>query len=519
MTETAYDEVVYPSYPYHQSHPENLATVARLFGLRPPAADACTILELGCAGGGNLLPMAEMFPQGRFVGIDLSARQVETGQAAVRTLGLHNLSLRTESIADVTPDRGRFDYILCHGVYSWVPDEVQDRILAVCRENLAPTGVAYVSYNTYPGWHMRGMLREIMCFHAARYTQPEEQVREARMLLDFLAEAGAGENSPHSLLLRQETEMLRQQSDAYLYHEHLEEHNSPCYFFEFAHKVKAAGLQYLGDATVQTMFPHGYPPKILQTLNRLARDLIQLEQYLDFVRNRMFRMSLLCHADVPLVRTIDVDLLQEMHLSAAAVPDPGGAEGKQLPAGAAVFKLHTGGTVTTGDSVATAAMAALGRAWPESVPFDRLAEGLVAAGVTEATPEGRHRLAAVLMSLLAGSAVSASVGPARCVAQVSGSPAVTPLARYLAAKEGWLPTRRHTVFRTDEFGRRAVPLLNGQRTRDGVVEELVREFEAGRLPVKQDGVPVRDANRARPIFAAALTNCLGHLLRAGALVG
>lgn len=128
---TTYDEIVYPSYPYAQSHPSHLATVARLFGLRSPDLARCRVLELGCAGGGNLLPMAVRYPDATFVGIDLSARQVELGRKAIQTLGLTNLDLRAASITDVTADWGTFDYILCHGVYSWVPDAVQDKILDI----------------------------------------------------------------------------------------------------------------------------------------------------------------------------------------------------------------------------------------------------------------------------------------------------------------------------------------------------------------------------------------------------
>jgi|SRR5579883_427519 len=517
---TTYDEIIYPSYPYHQSHPEHLATIARLFGLHSPPIDGCSVLELGCAAGGNLLPMAEMFPNARFIGIDLSARQVALGQAAVQALGLTNIEFRTVSIMDVTPEWGQFDYILCHGIYSWVADEVQDKILDICRQNLAPKGIGYISYNTYPGWHMRGMLREIMCFHAARFTQPEEQIREARMLLEFLAEASAGDGTPYSLLLRQETQFLRQQSDAYLYHDHMEEHNSPCYFFEFTQKVRAAGLQYLGDALFPSMFARNYPPKIAAILNHLANDLIQLEQYLDFVRNRMFRSSLVCAMDVPLVRDINVDLLQQMYISSPAVRQESPAKDPQGKILAGVtFAVDGAGTVTTADPVPIAVLEALGRAWPESMEFDQLANALVAAGTLDSTKEVRHRLATVLMDLVAFAAISLSVGPARCAGRISGPPKVTSLARYLAAKEGWLPTRRHAVCRIDDFGRRMVPLLNGQRTRDEVIDILLEDFRTGKMSLQQDGAPVRDSVRARELLAAGLADRLEVLRRAGALVG
>lgn len=500
---TTYDAIVYPSYPYHQSHPTHLATIARLFGHRTPELNGCRVLELGCAAGGNLLPMAVEFPDAHFVGIDLSPRQIDLGREAVRTLGVKNLDLRAGSITDIGPDWGTFDYILCHGVYSWVPDEVQAKILDVCRTNLSADGVGYVSYNTYPGWHLRGMLREIMCFHAARFTQPEEQVKEARELLTFLTETSAGQNTPHALALAQETELLRQQSDSYLYHEHLEEFNSPCYFFEFAGRVKAAGLQYLGDAAVGSMFPLGLAAKATATLGRLCRDQIQLEQYLDFVRNRTFRASLVCHARVPLVRNIDAGLMEDLYLSSSAKREAGD--------GPAKFTLDGGATVTVADPSLASALDVIAGAWPAAVTFEAV------AGRTDGSPAARHQLAGGLMNLLLNSAVTASVAPVRCAATVSDTPDVGPLARHFAAKEGWVPTFRHTVLKMDEFGRRVAPLLDGTRTREAVLGELMNQFRTGRLTLNQDGGRVRDEAKGRELLATGLSAFLELLSRGGAL--
>ncbi len=515
---TTYDAIVYPSYPYAQAHPSHLAAVARLFGLHTPDLSRCRVLELGCAGGGNLLPMAVQYPDATFVGIDLSARQIDLGKKVVQTLGLTNLDLRAASITDVTADWGLFDYILCHGVYSWVPDAVQEHILRVCGTNLSADGVGYVSYNTYPGWHMRGMLREIMCFHAARFTQPEEQVKEARTLLDFLTEASGGENSPHALLLAQETQLLRQQSDSYLYHEHLEEFNSPCYFFEFAQKVRAAGLQYLGDAAVPTMFPRGYSPKVVDTLNRLCRDLIQMEQYLDFVRNRMFRASLVCRAGVPLVRNIDAGVLEDLHLSSSAVRATGEAA-TAGPEGTAHFALDGGGTVSTPDPLLAAALDTLADVWPGAVAFGEIVRRMTAAERMTDTPTDRQRLCGGLMSLLLNGAVVATLDPVECGATLSDTPDVGPLARHHAEHEGWVPTFRHTVLRLDEFGRRVVPLLDGKTTRAAVIDRLMDQFIRGKLTLHQDGARVREVVRARELITAATAAVLETLRRGGALAG
>ena len=169
-THASYDEVPYEFRPFVRSYPDHLATIATLFGMKPQSADRSRILELGCAMGGNLIPMAINLPNSQFLGIDLSARQIADGQAMIKKLGLQNIELRHANILDVDDSYGMFDYILCHGVYSWVSPEAQEKILSICSKNLKPMGVAYVSYNVYPGWHMFGMIRDMMIYHAGRFS-------------------------------------------------------------------------------------------------------------------------------------------------------------------------------------------------------------------------------------------------------------------------------------------------------------------------------------------------------------
>ena len=103
--------------------------------------------------------MADQFPSSEFIGIDASLRQIQDGNRTLTQSGLTNVELRQQDILEFTDDRP-FDFIISHGVYSWVPTAVQHRMLQICRDCLAPNGIAYVSYNTYPGWHMRGMIRD-----------------------------------------------------------------------------------------------------------------------------------------------------------------------------------------------------------------------------------------------------------------------------------------------------------------------------------------------------------------------
>ena len=90
---TAYDSVIYPGYAYDQTHPDHLATYARLCGLDPAPVGTCRVLEVGCGDAANLLPMAETLLESTFHGFDLASSSIERGRAVARELGLTNLTL------------------------------------------------------------------------------------------------------------------------------------------------------------------------------------------------------------------------------------------------------------------------------------------------------------------------------------------------------------------------------------------------------------------------------------------
>src|SRR5258708_5167974 len=203
-----YDEVPYPNLSHVQSHPDTLATLASLLGLSPAPIENSRILEIGCASGGNLIPMALSLPASTLVGIDYSARQISDGQAAIDAIGLTNVSLRHMNILEITPELGEFDYIIAHGVFSWVPANVREKLLDICKQNLAPAGVAFISYNVYPGWHMLANIRDMMLYHTRNISDPAERVAQARGVLKFLSESGPTADHVRSHLLNAYSKVL-----------------------------------------------------------------------------------------------------------------------------------------------------------------------------------------------------------------------------------------------------------------------------------------------------------------------
>lgn len=521
MSETAagnsYDDVPYDSFAYPHTHPSRLATVATLFGLNPPDVTKCRVLELGCAAGGNLIPMAEAFPDAEFVGIDLSGRQIADGARVVRECGLTNVKLLHASITDVDESYGPFDYVLCHGVFSWVPPEVQEAVFDVCAKRLAPNGIAFVSYNTYPGWHMRGMIRDMMRYHALRFEEPSQRIEQARALLDFLAQTTQRESGAYGVLLRSELDLLKTQSDHYLYHEQLEEHNQPLYFHEFISRAEPHGLRYLGESLVNTMLTGNFGPDVQKTLARLAPGQIQSEQYLDFVRNRTFRETLLVRAENAPNWEIVPERAYRLHVACGAkVVGKTGDPNSKSPT---QFQSRSGMVISASGPVFKAAMLALIDAWPGAVAFGELLQ-LAAAKLGRATSdEDRQALAMhVLNAHVSSDLIELHAAPVRFARTPGEKPVALVHARAGAARgRESVSSRRHETMKLNEMNRRLLPLLDGTRDRPALVAELTTLAQRGELALQKGGQPITDPEELRAAVATALDTALDELARGAIL--
>jgi methyltransferase-like protein/SAM-dependent methyltransferase len=515
---TTYDELPYESNPYLWTHPDRLATTALLFGMDPPPPDRCRVLELGCASGGNLIPMALELPNSSFVGIDLSQRQIDDGQKIIAALGPKNIELKALSILDAGAELGPFDYIVSHGVYSWVPAEVQDKMLEICAQNLTPNGVAYISYNTYPGWYMRRMIRDILYYHARQFADARERVRQARALLEFLAQSVfVREGSVYPSLLKGAAEVFRKQSDTYLLHEYLEEVNEPVFFHEFVERAAAKGLQYVADAKLTVTLPGTYTPAVEHTLQQLAADRLHREQYLDFLYNQAFRRALLCRSHVTVSEEPRSDRLDSLQVGSPAQPvSPKPDIFSTMPES---FRRGDGVTPSVRDPLLKAALLQLAEVWPRTMAFEALLDA-ARSRLGQVPAADAQTLRAALWNGYVAELVELRLGPPPCVPATSACPVASPLARYQAETASRVTTLRHEVVDLNPLDRQLVRLLDGTRDRAALVEAVTELVVTGVLVVTQpDGVVLTDAARVRGVVNSTLENHLGMLARWSLLVG
>lgn len=513
-TAISYNEVPYPGAAVTTTHPAQVGAMARLFGMRPAAAERCRVLELGCGDGANLVPMAYGLPGSEFIGIDLSVRQAETATDLARQLGLTNVRFIAMDIRDIASLVGPFDYIVSHGVFSWVPDDVREAMLAGCRELLGAQGVAFVSYNALPGWHMRGMVRDMMVYHARHFDSPEERAEQARAIVQFVDEASrqiaesSGTTSAFHEHMAFERKLLESRPDYYVIHEFLEGENRAFYLHEFAAMVSNHGLQYLADSSFSSMLSTNLPEDVRHTLETIAPDNLALEQYRDFITNRLFRQSLICREDVQLERRLDVATLTEMYFRLGAPPGP-----RPWPDDAA--QLPGGGSLTLTALAAKAIAGTLREAYPAALSYHELCDS---AGKREGVDAGDDEyFGGVLYTLLAHDAIDIRSHRPTMVTAAGTHPRASAVARAMAPRGQSLPNLMHYAVSFDGFTDAFVPYVDGTRDR-AELGAVVRDLLARPgMTLQTANGPVSAANLEEPDLEGIVEQLLEGLASYGIL--
>ena len=487
LTDTAnpYDATPYPPLSYADTHPDHLATVATLLGFEPPPVDDCSVLEIGAAGGGNLIPMADGLPGSRFVGLDYSAVQIASANDAVSALALDNARFVCADIRSMDLGPGQFDYIIAHGIYSWVSPEVRDELLAACSRLLSPKGVAYISYNTYPGWHSLSAVRGMMLHGSKHAAGPRATVEAAVETLQFLR-THSEPDSPLAAYFNLYSELENSgdlmegaQSDALLLHDLLSEYNDPAYYHEFVAHAGRHGLGVFADADFPSMFPRGISAETIAELSRRVDSRIDLEQQFDFLLDRTFRKSLLARdisALNPSIRP-SAELLRPLRVRTRAKMETPFDISGETPAS---LVAATGARVSTDHPLSKAVVAELAEAAPASLPFDDL---LMRATNRLDEPLRAQAMGADIAAVVAANLLQGFISHPELVvfgttqqhfaARPSAYPQANRVARYFATTGAPTVTNaHHDRVRVEPVHAAIMSLLDGQRDRSQIRTEL-----------------------------------------------
>ncbi len=512
-----YDEVLYPVTTFPQTHPNRLGTVAFLRGMQPAPVRHCRVLELGCGVGSNIIGMAFQSPDSEFIGLDLAQRPIASGRDFVKGLGLKNVTLHSMDIcAPDTNQLGRFDYIIAHGVYSWVPEPVRERILLICREMLNPQGVAYISYNAYPGNHLRDLVRGMMRFHIARFEDPIDKVGQARGLLKFLANSSP-KLDYYIAAIRSQFERTQKCADEAFFHDDLNEVNQPFYFHEFISAAERHGLQFLGEARANDLEAGKFTPQVAQRMNELggAPEIVR-EQYKDFIRGCAFRETLLCRWELEIAPDLLVERVPKLYASCDATPKDEQKDPSDQPT---LFRRKDGLEMQATHPLIGAALKCLVSEWPAVVSFDALLDS--ARTATSGNLDNEIEiLANTLTSAYRIGFVELHISPPELMNKVSERPSVSTLVRYQLERGEWAVNQSHVLIKfPDSLSRKLVQLLDGTRDQEMLRRDLLDYVQSGQGRVLENGVQIENLAEVEALLERRVREGLESLAREGMLVG
>jgi len=461
-----YDLLPYLSMPIAYTQPAHLAGLAALFGLASPAAGHARVLELGCASGGNLIPLAARFPGAHFLGVDLSARQIADGRKRLAAFGVTNIELRQCDLADLALPANSFDYVICHGVFSWVPPQVQDAIFRIASASLVDNGVAAVSYNVLPGWHLRSPVRDILLHHAGPEGTPQERVARARDMLRQMETATGGRHA-YGAVLRDEAKRMSRMPASYILGEFLAEYNAPATFEDFIGRAERHGLGFLCEADLNGEANELITPDARRDLERIAStDRNGAEQRLDFFSGRPFRRSLLVKSAV--ARSLGApkpERLKGLYVTSRLIPDPARTKDQTI-----AFADGRGRPIATRTPRVGRALTQLAEAFPATTAV----EALIGTG-----PDS-IRIAKVLWRLLSEARAIVSTLPLAAGRDTEARPRAWALARAEAALgQPFVTSMRHVAVELPKVAAAITARLDGANDRDALAQWLARAIAAG----------------------------------------
>jgi SAM-dependent methyltransferase len=307
-----YEKHVYPPMSHPLSDPAVSAVAARMGGLEVPHPRRARILEIGCCSGHNLLPLALRWPESRFVGIDLAERSINEARERAAQVGIRNVVFHAGDLRDFEPADGPFDFIIAHGFFSWVPDEVKAALLVFCYRNLSPSGIATISFNLECGWRPR--LPVIAKVRAIRQARGGD-LMDALEILKSLTAPG----DPEAAIIAD----MFVKGPAILAFDDFGPVNDPWPLDRFAQAAANAGLRWLGESDPGTNLPAGLGVDVMAELRGRATDPLGFQLAMDEAAGRTFRSGVLCRDDAPVAARIPASRVLEFSVRAGNEPaDP-----------------------------------------------------------------------------------------------------------------------------------------------------------------------------------------------------
>lgn len=494
QTSAEYDALFYEGAIFSKTKPGHLATMAFLHGLSPVPPAECRVLELGCGDGLNLLSQAYGLPHSEFVGIDLSAAHIDAANAYAEKLGAKNIEFKHADILTLDlSELGKFDYIVAHGLYSWIPDQVRAKTLELYSECLAENGVGYISFNTYPGCRLREMLWDGLRYYTHDLSEPTNKVETARLFAQVL-QRSINDDKYHKDIYAREIEKLEERPVQGVFHDDLSPALRPFYFHEFASHLEQHELQFVCEADPVLSFTGSLNETAINLLETFREDRIRYEQTIDFIQCRRFRSSIICGSDHRVEQEVDPDRITQLYLRcdfAASVQ-----EDSLLDESDADFRSQRDESITIRDPFLKLTFQKIRDAWPRKVHYGEIVSALRGTPQLAAVPNFEERLAKLtdpLKLLFLSECFQLSMSEIGIAEAVGERPTCSAFAR-LQIERGsqTICSLDGYVFDADNvIVRELISLADGTRDRDQLIAEISEnlEVEPGKQEEFLSGLP------------------------------
>lgn len=463
MTISAYNKIHYEGVIAPNSFPDHLALCAIWHNSGHSPLQRFRFTELGCGDGANLLPLAFYHRDSTFIGIDSSESALKRAQEGARTIGLRNVQLLNKDICEIEPaELAPSDYIVVHGLYSWVTEDARNAILNICGKKLSNKGLAYISYNAQPGWATRSIVRETLrrstkVQEASLEQKSEQATKIASQILDDLP----SRDYAFAALLAEELERVRDGKPFYVFHEYLTEFNEGFWLRDFVGNARQYGLRYVGDA--QFCRWEGQIPKDLRDeLSQRDLDPIEQEETADLLCHRYFHASVLSRDGAPREIMSHKDILERVSMatSLCAESDPFDLTEKVVER----FIENHGQVVTLDTAITKAAVVLLAAQWPAGMKLEALyqqASALLIQYGCDVMGDARAQLMDELTTLFEAGVIDVRLTEPGGNKTASEYPKIHALARYEIEHREALTTPYHMPLTLNDDMLKIAGVMNG----------------------------------------------------------
>ena len=517
----SYDTMPYPHHAFGHISPEHLESIGTVFEISPAKASTARVLELGCGSGLNSVAFASRHPKAKVIGVDLSKVQIEHGKKYITALKLDNIELKAMSIMDIDKSFGEFDYIICHGVFSWVPAEVQKKILEVINAHLAPNGMSLVSYNALPGWNIAQTFRDMMQYHSDMFVSDQDKLLQAGAFVQFIDGALAESNTPYSKFLRQEAEIVASQAPSYIKHEYLDKGNSHFYFSDFANSAAQHGLAYLGDTSLSSMYLGNLPEKAFEKLKAVG-NIVAVEQYMDFITNRRFRNTILCKANTKINRNVSPNIFEKLNITAQIIPATNIAKVNfEDDKESLSFTMDGSGTnFNTTSAILKATFYTFAEHRGKLLSINELSKEVASKLPKFKLEEITAAIKSQLVQILFKGLIEIRATAPASIDKISAKPATSKIARYeISAGEHNITNEYSNSIPVNLVQKLVIFYANGENTLAQIIDLVLSHVTKGELTLNTNDKPVSDKSEQHKIIEATVKNTLEVLKNNYYLVG